>query len=76
MRTLTEEQQIEVNNKEKYIKQKSKLLQAYKSYAVELEGAESNFEEELIIEKREKLAVEIKSLSAKLREIEQLETVV
>ncbi len=73
MKTLTDEQKIEIENKETYIEQKAELLKEYKSYAENLEFADDEFEEDLIMQKREKLAVQIKSLGAKIREIESLE---
>jgi hypothetical protein len=63
----------EIENKALYIEKKAKLLKTYKSYADELDGAESNFEEELVVEKREKLAKEIKHLASKIKEIESIE---
>jgi len=76
MTTLTdeEEQKTEIENREKYIKEKAELLKEYKSYAQNLEYADDEFEEDMIMQKREKLAVQIKALGAKIREIESLET--
>ena len=74
MKTLSEEQIIEIENKETYSEEKAKLLKEYKSYEQNLEYADDEFEESLILDKREKLAVQIKALGAKLREIESLET--
>jgi hypothetical protein len=73
MRTLTDEQKADIENKTKYEALKAELLKEYKSYAQNLEYAEDEFEEDLINQKREKLAVQIKDLGAKLREIESLE---
>lgn len=73
MRTLTDEQKADIENKNKYEALKAELLKEYKSYAQNLEYAEDEFEEDLINQKREKLAVQIKDLGAKLREIESLE---
>jgi len=73
MRTLTDEQQVEIENKTNYIKEKAELLKEYKSYEQNLEFADDEFEEDLIMQKREKLAVQIKSLGIKIREIESLE---
>jgi hypothetical protein len=73
MRTLTDEQQIELENREKYEAQKEELLKEYKSYAQNLEYADDEFEEDLINQEREKLAEQIKSLGVKLREIKTME---
>ncbi len=74
MRTLTDEQKTDIENKTKYKELKTELLKEYKSYAENLEYADDEFEEDLIMQKREKLAVQIKSLGAKIREINTLET--
>jgi hypothetical protein len=76
MTTLTdeEEQKTEIENREKHIEEKAELLKEYKSYAQNLEYADDEFEEDMIMQKREKLAVQIKALGAKIREIESLET--
>jgi len=74
MQTLSEEQIIEIENKEKYIEEKAELLKEYKSYEQNLEFADDEFEESLILDKRDKLAVQIKALGAKIREIESLES--
>ena len=73
MTTLTDEQKTEVENKAEYIEQKAELLKEYKSYEQNLEYADDEFEEDIIMQKREKLAVQIKGLGAKIREIEALE---
>ncbi len=74
MRTLTEEQNLEIEKKNDYIEEKATLLKEYKSYAENLEFSDDEFEEDIIMQKREKLAVQIKGLGAKIREIESLET--
>jgi hypothetical protein len=73
MRTLTDEQKIEIENIEAYIEKKAELLKEYKSYAEKLEYADDEIEEGMAMQKREKLAVQIKALGAKIREIEALE---
>jgi len=73
MTTLTDEQKIEIEKKPEYIELKAELLKEYKSYEQNLEYAEDEFEEDLILQKREKLATRIKGLGAKIREIESLE---
>ncbi len=73
MHTYTDEEKIELENKEEYIATKVKLLKEYKSYEEDLEFADDDFEEGLIQNKRDKLSVEIKNLSEKLRNIESLE---
>ncbi len=80
MSTVIEEEKPEVEEKSElelkaeYIEEKSVLLKEYKSYEQNLEYADDEFEEDLIMQKREKLAVQIKSLGAKIREIESMET--
>ena len=73
MTTLTDEQKTEVEMKPEYIEQKAELLKEYKSYEQNLEYADDEFEEDIIMQKREKLATQIKGLGAKIREIEALE---
>ncbi len=73
MVTLTDEQIAEAEKKPEYIELKAKLLKEYKSYEQNLEYADDEFEEDLIMQKREKLAMQIKDLGAKIREIETLE---
>ena len=73
MTTLTDEEKIEIEKKPEYVEQKAELLKEYKSYEQNLEYADDEFEEDLIMQKREKLAVQIKSLGVKIREIESLE---
>jgi len=72
MTTYTNEQKELIENKESYEQLKSKLLKEYKGYAEKIEYADDTFEEDIYLEKREKLAVQIKDLGAKLREIETL----
>jgi len=73
MHTFTDEEKIELEKKQEYITTKEKLLKEYKSYEEDLEFADDDFEEGLIQNKRDKLSVEIKNLSEKLRNIESLE---
>ena len=74
MRTFTDEQKIDIENREKYEALKEELLKEYKSYAENLEYADDEFEEDMINQKREKLAAQIKGIGVKLREIKALET--
>jgi hypothetical protein len=74
MTTLTDEQTTELEEKAEYIEKKAELLKEYKSYEQNLEYADDEFEEDLILQKREKLAVQIKDLGVKIREIESLES--
>ncbi len=74
MTTLTDEQKRELEKKPEYIELKAELLKEYKSYQQNLEYAEDEFEEGLILQKREKLATQIKGLGEKIREIETLES--
>ncbi len=73
MTTLTDEEKTEVEKKPEYIALKAELLKEYKSYEQNLEYADDEFEEDLIMQEREKLATRIKGLGTKLREIESLE---
>ena len=74
MTTLTDEQKTEVEKKPEYIALKAELLKEYKSYEQNLEYADDEFEEDLILQEREKLSTRIKGLGAKIREIESLES--
>ena len=74
MATLTDEQKTELEKKTEYVDLKAELLKEYKSYEQNLEYADDEFEEDLILQKREKLAKQIKELGAKIREIETLES--
>jgi hypothetical protein len=73
MRTLTQEQLEEITNKQTYIEEKASLLKEYKSYEINIEYADDEFEEDMILQKREKLARKIKELGDKIRNIESLE---
>jgi hypothetical protein len=73
MTTVTDEEKTEAEKKPEYVELKAKLLKEYKSYEQNLEYADDEFEEDLIMQKRDKLAVQIKDLGAKIREIEALE---
>jgi hypothetical protein len=73
MRTLTDEEKTEVDNKDLYIEQKAKLLHTYKSYAEKLAYADNDVDKGFIIEKSEKLAIKIKALGTKIRTIETIE---
>jgi len=73
MATLTDEQKTELEKKTEYVDLKAELLKEYKSYQQNLEYADDEFEEDLILQKREKLATQIKDLGEKIREIESLE---
>jgi len=72
MRTLTEEEKTELENKTQYIALKEKYLKQYKALANELEYAMDDVETGLAEKKRQKLAIEIKILSQKLRDIEAM----
>ena len=74
MTTLTDEQITELEKKPEYIEQKAELLKEYKSYEQNLEYADDEFEEDIILQKRKKLATQIKELGAKIREMETLES--
>lgn len=73
MTTLTDEQKIEIEKKPEYIELKAELLKEYKSYEQNLEYADDKFEEDIILQEREKLATRIKGLGAKIRDIDNLE---
>jgi len=68
MQTITEEKE----SIEDYIELKSKLLKEYKGYTKELEYADNNFDEGYFTEKKEKLAIQIKNLGEKIRQLEIL----
>ena len=74
MTTLTDEQKTEEEKKSEYIELKAELLKEYKSYEQNLEYADDEFEEDLIMQEREKLAIRIKGLGEKIRELETLES--
>jgi hypothetical protein len=73
MTTPTDEEKTELEKKSEYIEEKAKLLKEYKSYQENLEYADDEFEEDLILQKREKLAIQIKELGQKIRDIDTLE---
>lgn len=54
-------------------KLKSELLKKYKNYKEDLLWVEDDFEEYTIKKKTDKLAIQIKDLGSKIREIESLE---
>ena len=66
MQTVKEDKELI----EDYIELKSKLLKEYKGYTKELEYADNNFDEGYFTEKKEKLAIQIKSLGEKIRQFE------
>ena len=71
---LTEEQLAEIAKKEDYISEKNKLITQRKALLEELSFAENDMEEGLIVEQRDVLAVKIKTLASRLREIEAWES--
>jgi dimeric dUTPase (all-alpha-NTP-PPase superfamily) len=71
--TLTEEQRLEIEKKADYLAQKKRLVTQRKALLEELEHAESVMEEEMIIQKRDALAVKIKDLANSIRQIEAWE---
>jgi len=71
---LTEEQLAEIAKKEDYISEKTMLVEQRKALLEELEFAENDMEEGLIVEQRDVLAVQIKALATKVRQIEEWET--
>ncbi len=76
MMPLTEEQRQEIAKKEEYIALKEKLLTKRKSLQLDLEHAQDTVEEGLIEEERERLAQQIKTLAANIRQIEEWEALV
>lgn len=76
MRTLTDEEKFQIENKAKYLTDKESLLKQYKALAVDLEYAADDIEEGTVKQKREKLAQKIKTLSDTLRNIESMENLV
>jgi hypothetical protein len=73
MHTKTEEAELNIEDKAKYMQAKEKHLRAYKALASELEYAVDDVETGFITGKREKLALKIKNLSEILREIDSME---
>jgi len=67
---FTQEQQQEIAKKTDYTAQKERLLKKRKALLDALAYAENDVEEGLIKEERDRLAVTIKELAAKLRQIE------
>ena len=74
MMNLTEEQLAKIAKKDEYEALKKKLVQKRKKMLEDIEFAENDFDEYLIEQEREKLAKEIKTLAANLREIKEWET--
>ncbi|QOR60974.1 hypothetical protein ACM66Z_05805 [Sulfurovum sp. ST-21] len=70
---LTEEQLAKIAKKDEYEALKKRLVQKRKEMLEDIEFAENDFDEYLIEQEREKLAKEIKTLAANLREIEEWE---
>lgn len=73
MMNLTEEQLAKIAKKDEYEALKKRLVQKRKEMLEDIEFAENDFDEYLIEQEREKLAKEIKTLAANLREIEEWE---
>jgi hypothetical protein len=71
--TLTEEQRLKIEKKADYLAEKKALVTQRKALLEELEYAESDMEEGLILEKRDALAVQIKTLADTIRQIEAWE---
>ncbi len=67
---ITQEEKTPQEIKAEYIEEKATLLKEYKSYEQNLEYADDEFEEGAILQEREVLAVKIKALGAKIREME------
>jgi len=73
MMSLTEEQLAKIAKKDEYEALKKRLVQKRKKMLEDIEFAENDFDEYLIEQEREKLAKEIKTLAANLREIKEWE---
>jgi hypothetical protein len=71
--TLAEEQRLKIEKKADYLAEKKALVTQRKALLEELEYAESDMEEGLILEKRDALAVQIKTLADTIRQIEAWE---
>jgi len=71
---FTQEQQQEIAQKADYTARKERLLKKRKALLDALAYAENDVEEGLIKEERDRLAVTIKELAAKLRQIELWES--
>ena len=68
----TKEEKSPEEIKAEYIEEKAKLLKEYKSYEQNLEYADDEFEEGIINQQRDALAVQIKALGAKIREMDSV----
>jgi len=73
MMSLTEEQLAKIAKKDEYEALKKRLVQKRKKMLEDIEFAENDFDEYLIEQERKKLAKEIKTLAANLREIKEWE---
>jgi len=67
-----EEEKTPQEIKAEYIEEKANLLKEYKSYEQNLEYADDEFEEGIINQQRDALAVQIKALGAKIREMDSV----
>jgi len=56
---------------EELTEEKARLLAEFKDYGEKIDYAEDEYSEEIINQEREKLAIRIKALGKKIREIEQ-----
>ena len=73
MMSLTEEQLAKIAKKDEYEALKKRLVQKRKKMLEDIEFAENDFDEYLIEQEHKKLAKEIKTLAANLREIKEWE---
>ena len=56
---------------EELTEEKARLLAEFKDYGEKIDYAEDEYSEDIINQEREKLAIRIKALGKKIREIEQ-----
>jgi ABC-type methionine transport system ATPase subunit len=73
MSPLTQEQMNEIAKKAEYEAQKERLVKKRKALLADLEYAQDSLEEGLIEEERARLAKDIKTLVANLKQIESWE---
>ena len=73
MSPLTQEQMNEIAKKAEYEAQKERLVKKRKALLADLEYAQDSLEEGLIEEERARLAKDIKTLVANLKQIEAWE---
>jgi len=72
MSKLTAEDLIEIEKEDEYKKELDKYRKKYKKQKEELDFADDDFEEDLMLEKMQKYEIKIRTLVKKLKNIEKL----